>query len=67
MLPCMKSEIQVGLTAAKTMQERQHGKVTENLIKFVEFTERTRILFFRPEYGSGATSRSGVDAKERER
>ena len=36
---CMKSEIQIGLTGAKNMQERRHGNVPKNFLKFVELTK----------------------------
>ena len=45
--------------------ERRPGYVPKNLTTFAELTKRERNVF-RPKYGSGATSRSGIDAEGRE-
>ena len=63
---CMNREIQAGLSIARCTLERQHGTVPKNFTKFVELTKRTRNRFLRSNLGSGALSRSGIDAEERD-
>ena len=61
----MKNEIQIGLTGVKNTQERRHGYVPKNSTKLPELTQDNKDTFFKPKFGSEATSRSGIDAEER--